>query len=290
MKFTTFADFRVPTTKDRLNRWADKILDIGFSGAVIGLNHDILPEEESKRRGVNPYDFHLIQKEGQIIAAAEALNERNLDVSLMSWYHGDVKYVNKMMDTLIPLVESCKAHRAILDGEYVLLHKSVPEKRQAAATCFAKRLEDEAPGLLTGMTSYAASPKGALEIGREVDQGIGQAYSVWKPVKKKHWTHGDVTAPGHMQRKSLDSWLADYGKYSEICMALPNYWLKRPNMSEAVAFNTAVDKTAEIGVDEVLLWSFKWISGMNPGFTKEFYSKGGARRAKLVQAAINRHK
>lgn len=288
MRFSVFADFSVPNSKTNLTKWAKAIHEMGFTDVVIGLNSDVLTKKAAKRKKIGRYDFHLHQSPEKIIAASKVLTALGIKVSLMSWYHGDLKFVDAMMTTCLPLLKACGAWRFILDGEYVLLHHSTPEKRQQAADLFEDRLSNEFPQLVTGITSYAGHPSAVSEIGKVVDQFIPQAYSVYKPTSKDHWTHSSITSPGKMQRLAVDSWEEAYN-YSEICLALPAYWLKRPGMSAEASFNTSIDKAADLGVEEVLYWSLKWLSGRNATFVKDFYKASSIVRRELLKEAIKRH-
>ena len=112
-----------------------------------------------------------------------------------------------------------------------------------------------------GTTSLLKIPEKVKPLAEISDYTIPQAYSVWFPTKKNHWSHDDIFTPAIAQKIAFKSW-NDYSK--KIVIGLACYYETRPGWIQKRSLRESLEATLDLGINEVAYWDIKQCVGKGP--------------------------
>ncbi len=233
------------------------LLDFNTTDVVLGTN-------------VNKKKFVFYNRE-KIIDDCRWLHENNIDIHLMPWVNCTDSFFIKMTYDLYDIIEDLKKEdiqvkSILLDVEknwykntYKL--KDYIEDEEFAIEQyidpFRIKIKAEFKTEL-GTTSLLRIPEKVKKLAEISDYTIPQAYSVYFPTKKNHWSHDYIFNPIVSQKEAYEWWK----KYSKkIVMGLACYYEKRPGWSREKNLDACLKTTLELNIDEVAYWDLKQCVG-----------------------------
>jgi len=239
-----FADWKLPDRCD-----LEMVEEMGFTDVVLGM-------------GVNDNGcFKTKYGKQRVVNSAEQVKALGPRVHVMSWIRRQKTFIRECGEWMVDICEATDAASGMLDAEGDWHRNSGVSAAEGAAL-----VQEVFDGLscslgVTGLSKLHSTVRPLLDV---CDYGLGQAYSIWKPGSKEHWSHSKATEPGAQQAASWASWgVAD----KPLVMGLSNYWANRPARfgMPAMGVRESLEKALEgarlVGADHVAYWSVKWLHG-----------------------------
>jgi hypothetical protein len=246
------------------------ILDFNCTDIVLGLN-------------VNPKKFVFYNRE-KIIEDCKWLYENEIRIHIMPWVNCTDSFLIKMGNDVFDLIDDLNEMNIPVDSLLLDTEKHW-YKNTYKVNDYIEEVEDALNQYIIpfknkikkdynvelGTTSLLKIPEKVKPLAEISDYTIPQAYSVWFPTEKNHWSHDRVFEPIVAQNKAFKSW-HPYSK--KIIMGLACYYETRPGYPQKQNLKDCLRATLELGINEIAYWDIKQCvgSGRKKDIRKDFLS------------------
>jgi len=250
-----FCDFGLPAD---LAMWAAELADVGFSDAVIGLDHS----DDGK--------LQMLASPQRIADAAHELRLLDIDCHLMSWPTPNERDIRDNVERIRPLAEDIQVRSWLLDVEHGWMTDLDADgdegtNHHQGAELLAELLDGF--GGLVGVTGYGYLPRSLHPLILLVaDYLLPQAYSIWQPSKS--YTLAAGSAPGILQAGSVRSWrtserkMRPDSKPMHMIAGLACYYQARPDRDQLRSMGDAWQAMLNTNeCTEAWYWSEKGMRG-----------------------------
>jgi hypothetical protein len=243
-----FCDWKLPSKFD-----IDFIRFVGFNDAVLGVGN----KNWNPKTGV----WAPTYSRDAIVKVASALVDCGVRVHLMPWAIRSKYWLDVAVPWFAETAEAAGCLSVLFDVEKDWHTGSISASKAAK---FIADFMDGIPGVALGVTGLSYLHSSVFLLAAIADYVVPQAYSIWRPVVKNHWSHSSSTFPAVQQAAAYKSW-SSIGRTDGIVMGLANYWGARPAqtgcpaLKQAQTLMIACAETERLGCLSAWFWSLKWL-------------------------------
>ena len=240
-----FCDWRLPSQKD-----IDFIRFAGFNDVVLGIGNKF-----SSGVWVPTYP------KGRIIDVAKRLIDNGSRVHLMPWAIRSEHWLKHAVPWFAKTAEEAGCLSVLFDAEKDWHNGTISA---AKAAKFITDCMSDLPDIGFGVTGLSNLHSSVFPLAVMADYVVPQAYSIWRPAVKNHWSHSKSTFPGVQQSTAYKSWCST-GRTEGFVMGLANYWGTRPvqvgcpALTQTQTLMIACAETERLGCLSAWFWSLKWL-------------------------------